>query len=295
MLSVPVLADIWSGNVVFWNDSAIADLNPGVALPFQPIVLVFANDRRGSISDSFASALAYWNPAFAMSIYSTNDSLASRWSQFGSIAPRSYVVEPGEQQLGAVLVRGLQFLLCPTRGRLTCWESLQAIPYSLTYTTAVFAGLASLPYAQMRNKAGTPIHCTDKMKISQSVILNSCLTAGATVSPSKAAVQSALVEVLDRVTSLALVVDVHNGNLSTSWPVVMFSFVTTQKHVNSSDCNWITYGQQLLAWTQLNEKAISTTEALGFVPLPLAYKRYHHHQLVTISSNLSVSDCTRTG
>jgi hypothetical protein len=71
-------------------------------------VLVFANDRRGSISDSFASALAYWNPAFAMSIYSTNDSLASRWSQFGSIAPRSYVVEPGEQQLGAVLVLGIK-------------------------------------------------------------------------------------------------------------------------------------------------------------------------------------------
>ena len=110
MLSVPVLADIWSGNIVFWNDSAIAQLNPGVALPFQPIVLVFANDRRGSISDSFASALAYWNPAFAMSVYSTNDSLASRWSQFGSIAPRSYVVEPGEQQLGAGLVRGVEFL-----------------------------------------------------------------------------------------------------------------------------------------------------------------------------------------
>ncbi len=115
VLSVPVLADIWSGNVVFWNDSAIAQLNPGVALPFQPIVLVFANDRRGSISDTFASALAYWNPAFAMSVYSTNDSLASRWSQFGSIAPRSYVVEPGEQQLGAILVGGRNFFLRPPR------------------------------------------------------------------------------------------------------------------------------------------------------------------------------------
>ncbi len=113
------------------------------------------------------------------------------------------------------------------------------------------------------------------------------VTPGATVSPTKEAVQSALVEVLDRVTSLTLVVDVHNGNLSTSWPMVMFSFVTTQKNVKSSDCNWITYGQQLLAWTQLNEKAISTTEALGFVPLPLAYKRSTITTTITVNSLIS--------
>ena len=28
----------------------------------------------------------------------------------------------------------------------------------MTYTTAVFAGLAGLPYAQMQNKAGTPAY-----------------------------------------------------------------------------------------------------------------------------------------
>jgi hypothetical protein len=102
---VGVLADIWSGAIVSWNDSAIAQLNPNITLPAQPIVLVFANDRRGSISDSFASALAHFNPAFAMSVYTTNDSFASRWSQFGTIGARSYVVDPIEQQLGHVLVR----------------------------------------------------------------------------------------------------------------------------------------------------------------------------------------------
>jgi hypothetical protein len=100
---------------------------------------------------------------------------------------------------------------------------------------------------------------------------------GVIVSPTKETVQSALVEAVDRVTARFLVVDVHNGNLSTSWPLVMFSSITTRQHANASSCTWMTYGQQMLVWTQLNEQATRTIEEQGYVPLPLVYKRCCHH------------------
>lgn len=107
MLSVPVLADIWSGAIVFWNDSAIAALNPEVPeLPFQPIFLVYGDDRRATLSDVFAEALADFNPAFKM----TNNSFANTRFQFGSIPVRSTVVASGPTQLGATAVPPLLLL-----------------------------------------------------------------------------------------------------------------------------------------------------------------------------------------
>jgi ABC-type phosphate transport system substrate-binding protein len=103
VFSMPVLANIWSGNIVYWNDSAIVQLNPDLSLPHEPIVLVFANESRASISDAFANALADFNPAFNLSV-TTNDSFAGRWSTYGTNAGRSFAVAPGEQQLGYVLV-----------------------------------------------------------------------------------------------------------------------------------------------------------------------------------------------
>lgn len=97
------------------------------------------------------------------------------------------------------------------------------------------------------------------------------------MTPTKETVQSALMEAVDRVTARFLVVDVHNGNLSTSWPLVMFSSITTRQHANASSCTWMTYGQQMLVWTQLNEQATSTIEQQGYVPLPLVYKRCRHN------------------
>ena len=88
-------------------------------------------------------------------------------------------------------------------------------------------------------------------------------------------VQSALSEVSDRATARHLLVEVHNGNLSTSWPAVMISSVTVQVNITSTDCNWLTYGEQMLTWTQLNALAVSSlVERLGYVPLPLSYKRF---------------------
>ena len=44
----PVLADIYLGKIKMWNDKAIADLNPGVKLPADPITVVRRSDGSGT-------------------------------------------------------------------------------------------------------------------------------------------------------------------------------------------------------------------------------------------------------
>lgn len=46
--SGPVLADIYLGRIKSWNDRAIADLNPGVRLPADPITVVRRSDGSGT-------------------------------------------------------------------------------------------------------------------------------------------------------------------------------------------------------------------------------------------------------
>jgi phosphate transport system substrate-binding protein len=49
-LSGSVLADIFLGNVDNWSDAAIADLNPGVALPDEDIIVAHRSDGSGTTS-----------------------------------------------------------------------------------------------------------------------------------------------------------------------------------------------------------------------------------------------------
>jgi phosphate transport system substrate-binding protein len=44
----PVLADIYLGKIKSWNDKAIADINPGVKLPADPITVVRRSDGSGT-------------------------------------------------------------------------------------------------------------------------------------------------------------------------------------------------------------------------------------------------------
>ncbi len=49
-LSGPVLADIYLGNITNWSDAAIAELNPGVELPDEPIIVAHRSDGSGTTS-----------------------------------------------------------------------------------------------------------------------------------------------------------------------------------------------------------------------------------------------------
>ncbi|MCB8983099.1 MAG: phosphate ABC transporter substrate-binding protein PstS [Ardenticatenaceae bacterium] len=49
-LSGPVLADIFLGNITSWDDPAIAELNPGVSLPAEDIIVAHRSDGSGTTS-----------------------------------------------------------------------------------------------------------------------------------------------------------------------------------------------------------------------------------------------------
>jgi len=49
-LTGPVLADIFSGAITQWNDSALAELNPDLTLPDSPITVVYRSDSSGTTS-----------------------------------------------------------------------------------------------------------------------------------------------------------------------------------------------------------------------------------------------------
>jgi len=49
-LSGPVLADIFLGNITSWDDPAIADLNSGVSLPSEDIIVAHRSDGSGTTS-----------------------------------------------------------------------------------------------------------------------------------------------------------------------------------------------------------------------------------------------------
>jgi phosphate transport system substrate-binding protein len=63
----PLIADIFMGKVVKWNDPAITKLNPGVKLPDLDITVVHRSDGSGT-SYIFADYLAKVSPAWAKTV-----------------------------------------------------------------------------------------------------------------------------------------------------------------------------------------------------------------------------------
>lgn len=63
-LTGPVIADIYLGKVTKWSDSEIAGLNPGIALPDEPIVPVHRSDGSGTsfiYSDYLSKVSPEWS------------------------------------------------------------------------------------------------------------------------------------------------------------------------------------------------------------------------------------------
>jgi phosphate transport system substrate-binding protein len=66
-LSGPVIAEIFSGKITKWNDSAITALNPGVTLPSTSITVIHRSDSSGT-TDGFTKYLTAVSPSWAKAI-----------------------------------------------------------------------------------------------------------------------------------------------------------------------------------------------------------------------------------
>jgi ABC-type phosphate transport system substrate-binding protein len=253
------LGDIWSGSIVWWNDTAIQNLNPTATMPQTRIRLVYANDTLASISGAFGDALAIFNPNFAALWSASNQTL---FKVVETIDNAINIGEPGAQQPITV----------------------KATPYSLGYSTLPIANANGATSARMKNKAGAPTRdplscCHSELKLaSWSPCPCLCITCahetGSVVSPTSAAVQSAASEVTNKLTSSFLSPDIFNGNLSTSWPLCLTNYISLFQSKNTSDCSHIEHLLAFVAWSQLNPHTFSKVQDLGYSPLPFGFKTY---------------------
>jgi ABC-type phosphate transport system substrate-binding protein len=123
------LGDIWSGSIVWWNDTAIQNLNPTATMPQALIRLAYANDTLASISGAFGDALSVFNSDFAARWSAANSNFAEM------VAIANHAINTGEPgELQPIYVK--------------------ATPYSLSYSTLPLANANGAASARMKNKAG---------------------------------------------------------------------------------------------------------------------------------------------
>jgi phosphate transport system substrate-binding protein len=117
----PVLAAIYLGQITSWDDPAITQLNPGVALPHQSITVIHRADGSGT-TGIFTTYLSHVNPAWK--------------TQVGAAVIVNWPVGIGYQGNGGVA------------------DGVQATDGSIGYVELSYALSLHLPYAALQNAAG---------------------------------------------------------------------------------------------------------------------------------------------
>ncbi len=120
-LTGPVLADIFLGHITTWNDPAIAQLNPGVALPPLSITVIHRSDGSGT-TGIFTHYLAQVSPTWK--------------KQVGAGYTVNWPVGIGFRGNGGVA------------------DEVQNITGSIAYVELSYALRLQLPYAVVQNAAG---------------------------------------------------------------------------------------------------------------------------------------------
>ena len=128
-LSGPLLADIFLGRAKFWNDPAIAKLNPAMKLPAQPIQVIHRADGKGAN-------------------YILSDFLCKVSPEFLATAGRG---ESPKWPVGFSAARSQDMA-----------EKVRATSWSIGYTESNLAQMASLRMAHIKNSAGEFVLPTTK-------------------------------------------------------------------------------------------------------------------------------------
>jgi len=121
-LTGPVLAAIYLGQITHWNDPAITALNPGITLPDAPINVVHRSDGSGT-TYIFSNYLSSIDPAWA--------------SKVGTGKSLNWPVGEGAEGNGSVAT------------------DVFRTPFSIGYIEQAYSLGLTLPFAAIRNQAGT--------------------------------------------------------------------------------------------------------------------------------------------
>lgn len=124
-LSGPVLADIFGGKVVTWDDPAIAKLNPSLKLPKSPIIIVYRADSSGT-TFNFTHYLSQVSPSWKAAL---GEGKTVKWPTGIGASSNSSVADwvgrmpnsIGYVEYAYVLTHGLTYACMQnSRGKLVC-------------------------------------------------------------------------------------------------------------------------------------------------------------------------------
>lgn len=127
LLSGPVLADIYMGKIAYWDDPAIAKLNPGLKLPHKQITTVHRSDGSGTT----------W--IFTNYLSKVSSSWKKKLGFDKAVAWPNGVGGKGNEGVAAYVER---------------------IPYSIGYNEYAYVLQNHMSYARMLNKAGKAVEPT---------------------------------------------------------------------------------------------------------------------------------------
>ena len=120
-LTGPVLAAIFLGQIIRWNDPAITALNPGITLPPAPITVVHRSDGSGT-TYIFSNYLSAIDPAWA--------------ARVGAGKTLNWPAGEGAEGNGGVAA------------------DVYRTPFSIGYVEEAYSAGLLLPFAAIRNQAG---------------------------------------------------------------------------------------------------------------------------------------------
>jgi phosphate transport system substrate-binding protein len=120
-LTGPVLAGIFLGQIIRWNDPAITALNPGITLPDEPIQVVHRSDGSGT-TYIFSNYLSSVSTAWA--------------ARVGTGKTLNWPVGEGAEGNGSVA------------------STVYSTPFSIGYIEQAYSMGLLLPFAAVRNQAG---------------------------------------------------------------------------------------------------------------------------------------------
>jgi serine/threonine protein kinase/ABC-type phosphate transport system substrate-binding protein len=255
VLSGPLVARMWLGEIVSWDHPDLVTLNPtlGTAVGLAPLTLVCEASAYGSTALLGATLDALYAPFAAW-----RRSLPPSALPWCAVAPAAS--SAGSSSVVAV-AGGTGVLMANTSaidGALV-FASLAAVSRQADATSAPLA------VASMRNPAG------------------------ALVAPTSDAVAAALDDFATAMTASAPermheVVPV-GGAGAASWPMTAFALVAVATDISAGDCTYVSYVLDFIGWALLNQQAADAAAAEGAVVVPPRFARNAIDLMSTVRCN----------
>nr|UMO80404.1 Serine/threonine protein kinase [Pandoravirus aubagnensis] len=237
VLSGPLVARMWMGEITAWNHPDLVALNPVLATVTTPLALFCEASSYGSTALLGATLDALYAPFAAWRASIASDPIP--WYQVAATIASS----TANGSLSIVAVAGGPNVL-------------------LANATATDGSIVFGAYAATR-RVSTPLVPAASMRN----------PAGKTVMPTADAVAAALDDFAGAISATAPdrmhEILPAGGAGTASWPMAAFALMAIATDVEAADCTYITYVLDFLGWALLNQQAADAVAATGaFVIVP---------------------------